>query len=176
MVVIYILPNDRMQTSDQRIIECVDRYTESIRRERHGVSLSVVRSGNQKPQIFPDIGVGFSVSHSGKYWICALSGGRVGVDLQERSKRHSKRIAERYFHPNECEYISGGGDFFEVWTAKESYVKYTGQGISGGFSSFSVVENGVIADNIDGVCLTRVSFDPNYSLCLCADENEVMTV
>lgn len=96
-----------------------------------------------------------SITDSGSCWIVAVSDQRIGIDLQEnRIRRQScptddaercRRLTSRYFHVSESSFIlSAQTDeetirrFFQVWTAKEAYVKYTGTGIDGNFSSFAV--------------------------------------
>lgn len=96
-----------------------------------------------------------SITDSGSCWIVAVSNQRIGIDLQEnRIRRLScppddaarcRKLASRYFHPAESSFIlSTQTDtetirrFFQIWTAKEAYVKYTGTGIDGTFSSFAV--------------------------------------
>ncbi|MGI6056678.1 MAG: 4'-phosphopantetheinyl transferase family protein [Bilifractor sp.] len=99
----------------------------------------------------PDI----SVTDSGSYWIVAVSDRRIGIDLQENRIRKGsrpsddaarcRRLAFRYFHESESAFILSAQTeqetvrrFFQIWTAKEAYVKYTGTGIDGTFSSFAV--------------------------------------
>ena len=63
----------------------------------------------------------------------------VGLDLQLHTKGRKERISSRFFHPQENEYLRRCAyrDFFDIWAAKESYVKYTGQGIDENFASFT---------------------------------------
>ena len=94
----------------------------------------------------------FSVSHSGEYFVCAFSPSPIGVDLQEIGHLRSetpdsavprlKRMAKRFFHPSEAEYAEDDTyrRFFRVWTAKEAYVKLTGQGIDGDFREFCIFD------------------------------------
>jgi len=72
----------------------------------------------------------------------------VGVDCEDTRARKDRKpdfenVARRFFTADEQEYIAYGEPgaeerFFEVWTAKEAYMKYTGNGFSEGFQSFSV--------------------------------------
>ena len=98
-----------------------------------------------------------SVSHTGRYWVCLTdSAGPVGVDIEERRRKVGPGV-QRALHPLEREYLSGmesaSGDwraaFLDLWTRKESYVKFLGTGLARGFSSFSVIEaTGVPARSI----------------------------
>ncbi|MDR2610285.1 MAG: 4'-phosphopantetheinyl transferase superfamily protein, partial [Clostridiales Family XIII bacterium] len=103
--------------------------------------------------------VHFSVSHSGDYLAIAFSEQEVGVDVEHTSRRHTNAerylaIARRFFAPDEGAYVAGGDAedtvtapedvkrrFFRIWTAKEAFVKYTGEGIATGFETFSVLDD-----------------------------------
>ena len=89
---------------------------------------------------------------------CENTAARPGID-----SRYA-RIAERCFTDDELAYVAAGTGgragaagiagitgiagaagtagavmrFFEIWTAKEAYMKYTGKGFAEGFKSFSV--------------------------------------
>ena len=108
----------------------------------------------------------FSISHTGRQgealWALAVSDdGPVGLDLQEMRPAEYVKLAERFFTPQEAEYIkrftdAPGGEnsactaFYRIWCRKEAYVKYTGRGFAKtGFDSFSVLnENGEPAGDI----------------------------
>ncbi len=64
----------------------------------------------------------FSLSHSGRYVLCAVSDGAVGSDVQEC--RAVRDTVERFFHPAERVHLAEHpGDFFRLWTRKEAWVK-----------------------------------------------------
>ena len=100
---------------------------------------------------FPDLpNLHFSLAHSGDMAVCAVSDVPVGVDIQEWRELKAD-IAERFFHPAEKEHLRhlGGDeykkDFYALWCLKESYVKYTGNGLSQGLDELdftSVLEGG----------------------------------
>lgn len=88
-----------------------------------------------------------SLSHSGDYAACALSGRPVGVDLQKRQPVRAGVL--RHFYPPKRaalfleRYEAGASGvlegealdrFLREWTVKESYMKMTGQGMKLGFS------------------------------------------
>ncbi|MCL2488126.1 MAG: 4'-phosphopantetheinyl transferase superfamily protein [Oscillospiraceae bacterium] len=157
--------------SDGRIRRCVQLFIEKENQPER-VLPPILRGDGAKPRFKTDIGVLFSVSHSGKYWLCAVSEQETGADIQQVKSRvyNGQAIAKRFFHPGEHAYLETNGyhDFFKIWTAKESYVKYTGRGIGGGLSKFSVVSNGRIAESVNGVQIQFLPLDPDYCLCLCA--------
>ncbi len=80
----------------------------------------------------------FNVSHSHETALYAISRNRqVGVDVERlRTKQDVESIAQRYFHPGECEVIRSLSAqkkkeaFFKAWTVKEAYAKATGEGLS----------------------------------------------
>lgn len=125
----------------------------------------------------------FNLSHSGDLLVCALSDGEVGVDV-ERKGRLRMEVARRFFHPAEVlhlERMDGEGRkerFFRYWSVKESYLKYTGSGLSGGLSGFEVRFGG------DGIVLLRgharipvyvreCPVDPGYACFVCSGREEV---
>jgi len=75
----------------------------------------------------------FSISYSGDIVACAVAQCELGLDIQQ-STRGSDRLLERYFTETERESIKTGADFARLWSAKESYVKATGKGISHGLA------------------------------------------
>lgn len=127
------------------------------------------RAPGGKPYFIDRPHVHFSISHSGAYWLCAMGAQPLGLDIQQHRSGAFSAIARRFFHPEEIDYLAQGSTFafFQVWAAKESYVKYTGRGIRGDFGAFSVVENGKIKTRLEGAQLVFVPFSPAYTVCLC---------
>lgn len=109
----------------------------------------------------------FSVSHSGAYWGCAFGRAPVGFDLQRREPCRMEALARRFFHPAETAWLAARewqeADFFSLWTAKESFLKYTGEGMVNGLDWFSV-----LAPLPGGAQLRPLAGPDGYSLCLCA--------
>lgn len=79
----------------------------------------------------------FSLSHSGDYVLCVLSGQEVGADIQQHRKCDTKRLAERFFSEQEKVFLEqarqrgcrGEELFFYLWARKEAFGKLTGGGI-----------------------------------------------
>ena len=90
----------------------------------------ICRDKHGKPFI-SDSDIGFSLSHSGEYVMCAAGYARVGCDIQKI--REAER-AIRCFCPEEREYIKiHGGDsrlIMRMWSLRESYVKAVGNGLA----------------------------------------------
>jgi len=95
-----------------------------------------------------------SLSHSGRWAMCALSDHPVGADIEVVSGR-GQRAMSRVCAPAEQEYILASGEFdpvrfTEVWTAKEACVKRTGAGLSGGLSNFVTAGAAGLFTEVDG--------------------------
>lgn len=107
----------------------------------------ILRTPKGKPY-FEDVPLEFSVSHTGDLWVCLISDGQspVGVDVQLIRPCHSDKVAKRYYTDDEQEFVSAMGEtgFFQIWTRKEAYAKYTGEGLSGQMASFSTLKEGPV--------------------------------
>lgn len=123
---------NRLEKFDKRAMENLKKRLETAKKEKG------------KPY-FPWEGAPkFSISHSGEYAVVAFSDAEVGVDIQKNKELKSERIKERVFHKEGKEKEE---DFFFVWTAKEAYVKCTGEGLSRDFTKlFADKQNMCIED------------------------------
>ncbi len=98
---------------------------------------------------------------------------QIRLDIQQKAPIVSiQAIARRFFHWEEYNAVREKGEeiFFQIWTAKESYIKYTGQGLSEDFCRFSCITQGCIDGKIRGISIRHIPFAPDYSLCVCARE------
>ncbi|MBE6575041.1 MAG: 4'-phosphopantetheinyl transferase superfamily protein [Ruminococcaceae bacterium] len=135
--------------------------------------LTLDRAEGGKPCFLHAPELHFSVSHSGGIWVCAFSAAPVGIDLQQIKPIREGGIARRFFHPEEIAYLDAHPDaFFALWTAKESYVKLTGQGVAAGFSRVSVISCGEFTPPPPACAMVHIPFDEGYALCLCGDTAE----
>lgn len=213
-IALYIKTGASREASREYLQEAVERYLSSAERVcREGGNLPTHPAGpvsgwrlgkgeHGKPFYLDAPWLHFSISHSGSFWVCAISGSSVGVDLQEhRSKGKRKaaaenesdglgRIAARFFHPAEAQYFrslaeagSRGREaaFYDIWAAKESYVKYTGEGIGKSFGEFSVSDGECLLSEVKApfgppAMLYFPEPEPDYSLCVCAERVEEVTV
>lgn len=87
-----------------------------------------------------------SLTHSGNFVACALSNKPVGIDLEV--KRDFNPRVLKALCDAEREFVAKSKDeataFLKIWTAKEAYLKMTGEGLAG-FSKAEVlplVKNG----------------------------------
>lgn len=105
----------------------------------------IVFSNNEygKPYLIDQPDVHFNISHTRNAIAVIVSDKPVGIDI-ERVSEVDISIAERYFTRNEFSYIIQSSEhqdkrFYEIWTKKEAYIKYTGQGLSLSLQSFDVL-------------------------------------
>lgn len=165
----------------------------------------VKKTGRGKPFFSDRPKTGLSITHSGFFWGCAIGEGPVGLDIQKHVLRKTEtveeaagrceKLAKRFFHPEEAGLVSvektGAEEccrrFFWLWSAKESYVKYTGQGIDESFGAVSVLpkqkEKPLFTSPMkeeayfwEGpkVWFCHMDLYPGYSLCLCTEEKETI--
>lgn len=86
----------------------------------------------------------FSLSHSGNMAVLSISDGEVGIDVQE-SRGFQEKVMKRFYHGEEIKRIETAEDietkeklFYQIWTGKEAYIKYTGKGMGQDLRSFCV--------------------------------------
>lgn len=120
----------------------------------------------------------FNISHSGDYIVLALSDREVGIDV-ERQAVARMAVARRFFHPDELRMLEAlppeARDewFFRLWVAKESFLKYTGTGLSASLHSFRVCFDSGEAviwkkeERVD-VCLHSSLLVSGYPCCICS--------
>ena len=123
------------------------------KRRSLGAALVMYKAVNGGVPFDPDIGANgkpylkggeyFSLSHSGKYAVCAVAGCEIGVDV-ETARPGSLRLAERFFTEAEFREIAAYAEpdelFCEKWVIKESFIKATGAGLKTPLSSFTAAE------------------------------------
>ena len=168
--------------SDVCIQAAAKAYCAETLRHYDAENYRIARTDKGKPYFadVPDLHV--SLSHSDAYCIVALAPCRVGVDLQSHQKLPKEndadalqrylRLSQRFFHPVENAYVQHQSQqrFFEVWTAKESYVKYTGAGLDDDFWTYSVIPPSTFdtsAWSAQDTFFQMIPFAPGYSLCVC---------
>jgi len=133
----------------------------------------------------------YNISHSGEWVVCGVSETQpVGVDV-EHVREPNLRVARRYFHPRELERLmrqtetERAGTFFDIWTAKESFLKAVGIGISVALNSFwSDDETRTVSiddplpfarlgvDIESGWCFDLLPLDADYRLAACSQVRE----
>lgn len=99
-----------------------------------------------KPYLVGREEIEFNVSHSENMSLYGVTGNRpIGVDIEYlRPIEDAAKLAKRFFCPSEYEVISplAPGErekaFFRAWTAKEAFLKATGEGIGGGLDQVEI--------------------------------------
>ena len=94
---------------------------------------------DEKPSLICDRDLYFNISHSDDFVVVAVSDKEVGCDIQE-IRPYNPKVAVRHYCENETRLIENSenkdGVFIRLWALKESILKFTGKGISGGLSSY----------------------------------------
>ena len=90
-------------------------------------------------------------------------------------KCRREQIAGRYFTPDEQEYATAMGEagFFQIWTRKEAYVKFTGEGINEKMKDVSTLRSNEVdlaaplSTKVKAIAegtVTKVSEDDRYGM------------
>ncbi|MFL2075907.1 4'-phosphopantetheinyl transferase family protein [Marinilactibacillus psychrotolerans] len=142
--------------------------------------LEIYQEKYGKPYVKDNI-VYFNISHSGEYVMCAISSKELGIDIEKHIEITENIF--RFFHEKERDYLNKVGKinrfFFDLWTQKESYIKYLGTGLNTPLDSFYIAngKNGAsVYDNYgrrDKVYLQSLSIDKSYSCTVCSEVKEV---
>jgi len=100
-----------------------------------------------KPLLINDSSIHFSISHSQNLIAVSFSENNIGLDI-ERIQDAPFYLINYIFHPYECEYINKNNNlnelrFFEIWTKKEAFGKYTGSGLDYNLEEFNTISKKV---------------------------------
>lgn len=132
---------------------------------------------NGKPFFSSGTSLRFSLSHAGRFVLCAVSEKETGCDIEQLNRLQEKTV-RRCFHREEIDAMECGAvDSPErIWTLKESVAKCTGKGFAQPFDSFSVCANGKL---LNTVVLNRKAYhvyefavDPQYAAACCTEAQE----
>ena len=117
-----------------------------------GIRTTLEKDARGKPY-FPDSPYFVSISHTDGVCLAAVSDQPIGADIERikpRSAGHLEQLASRFFSPDEAAAVHADpAEFYRIWTAKESFVKLTGEGFSRSFPSFSVIDSPLAFDSRD---------------------------
>ncbi len=108
--------------------------------EERGVGEFQVHYKNgEKPLLVSDKKLFFNISHSADFVALAVSDDEVGCDIQE-IRSYNPKVAKRNYCENETKLIEDSEEkadvFIRMWALKESVLKFTGKGLSGGLSTY----------------------------------------
>ena len=115
--------------------------------------VNVIKEREKGKPYAEGLDVEFNVSHSGLLWMCMVGPAPCGIDLQvmkEVNERKYNKIMQRYFTPNEQAFCDRYGveGFFRIWTHREAFGKFTGQGVYGDMPDF-VGDDGLLRIEVD---------------------------
>ena len=117
---------------------CVRAYMllwEGLSREYGVVCPPVFDFGSHgKPVLRDDPGLHFSLSHSGNAVLCALDCHPVGADIEMIRRKNLAYLLSVFSDPEQASIARADSPetcFTRLWTRKESYLKLTGEGLTG---------------------------------------------
>lgn len=133
-----------------------------------------------KPYLTDANGIFFNLSHSGNYAVAVISTEETGIDIEEiRPLKEPLNVARVFMSDQEVLFFSNLPEedrqswFYRLWTAKESFIKNTGKGISEGLQSVTIDFSGkrtlVYKDKelLPGFYFHEIHVDPRYATCVC---------
>jgi len=160
-VSVFLCRSEARSRRGEYLLEAAARFSG---RDTAGWTCGLAEKGKPFFSEAPDLA--FSISHSGGMWACAFGDQPLGLDLQVFQDSPFERLSKRFFHPEEDQWLRsrdyGAADFFRIWTAKESWIKKTGEGLSAGLDSFSV-----LSPLPDGAVLQYLPAPEGFTMCLC---------
>lgn len=109
-------------------------------------SLEFTYSDRGKPQLKNDSPLQFNLSHSQDYALFGFTLDHlIGVDLEyQKAMPDALKLAQRFFAPSEYQLLEELPKeeqpqlFFQLWTAKEAYLKALGIGLSGSLADAEI--------------------------------------
>lgn len=171
----------------QNLSKCGAELRNSLLAEKAGLdNFEITVSESGKPYIKDNPNVCFNISHSGNIAVCAVMCNdlyiNIGIDIEIISENvRFKSIANRYFTESELSALAESGDdlceFFTTWTRKESYLKCTGQGLSGGLKSVDTKNPSVFVNGFEYVFETfsvHDSLKNSYIMSICRPKDEMI--
>jgi 4'-phosphopantetheinyl transferase len=123
----------------------------------------------------------FNISHSGQWVVCACGDSSVGIDIGQVKPTNYLEIAKHSFSNEEYKDLLAKvederlASFYEIWTLKESYIKFLGYGLSIPLNSFSIKGYEgtfeLVDSKIKRLYFKRYDLDKDYKLAVCSNEN-----
>lgn len=134
----------------------------------------------EKPLLADYPEVGFNLSHSGDWAVCALCGAPVGVDIQVERPLRASLI--RRFSPAEQQMLNTlppakqQPALYDLWCLKEAYCKCTGDGLRTPLNATTFTLSPVAFDR-EGYRAALIPFpDEKYHLAVCVETGEEIQV
>lgn len=122
----------------------------------------------------------FNISHSGNWIVVGFGISEIGIDVEKMEEIDLSGVAS-FFTKEEQLFLTADRknrliDFYKIWTAKESYMKYTGLGFNMDLDSFIVpfTNKGKIQKksikNFEGPDVMTFPFANHYCLSICSEK------
>lgn len=127
-----------------------------------------------KPYIEGKTGLHFNISHSGEWVVLGSAKQELGIDIQ-RICAWRESVVKRCCTKEEQEQLAVASQrdelFYRYWTQKESYIKYTGEGLSAELSKLLCRKNEIQDLRTGAVCHTAcVRWKEAYWMSICTKE------
>lgn len=142
--------------SDKFVKYCYGHYRDIMSRHSDGLpqTVDIIRENGQKPRFDSDE-VFFNLSHSHGVVMLGISHTPIGVDIEKIRDIDYKNFD--FINAADAE------EFFEKWTERESYLKFTGEGLK----------------NLRCQIPSDVHFEHfpvygEYHACVCAEEQNII--
>jgi 4'-phosphopantetheinyl transferase len=171
---------------------CGDWLIRQVLSKRTGGVSGMVRYGYGKfgkPFLIDHPAIHFSLAHSGEFIAAAFSDTPVGIDLEEiKDDPHLADTAKVFMSPEEYRHFTSlSGDarlqfFYRTWTAKESYLKYTGEGLVDALQGIHIRNKDAILSverghqDISGVLIRECSISTDYACFICGNARKMDNV
>ncbi|WBW96393.1 4'-phosphopantetheinyl transferase family protein [Oceanirhabdus sp. W0125-5] len=172
---------------DSQMCLLADVFTRLILINKYNINnekISFIKGINGKPELNkPYSNIKFNYSHSGDWIVCAVSEFNVGIDV-EQIKDIDMAIAERFFSKIEYDDLMELREdkqleyFYDLWTLKESYIKWDGRGLAIPLRDFSfrINHNNYIefySEKHNNKCFFKqYLIDLEYKLSVCSIKEE----
>ncbi|MCI9079719.1 MAG: 4'-phosphopantetheinyl transferase superfamily protein [Lachnospiraceae bacterium] len=132
-----------------------------------------------------DYNIFHNISHSGDYVICVISDAEIGCDIQKMDYIDEEELTElvwNFFSYKEAIQLQKTNDkrkyFYRLWTLKESYLKFCGDGLLKDLDSFSfIIRDKIIFEISDSVeNFSKLKFwlsgyGKEYTVAICSIDN-----
>lgn len=144
--------------------------------------IEVVEGDYGKPYLKGYPAFHYNLSHSGEWVACAVDTVPVGIDIQEM-KSWKMTLAKRFYYEEEYNRLLAlqesdmdrqTKEFYSMWTAKESAVKWSGRGIGGGIRQLLTDADYKSICDIDlkqRAKIRQYRVSENYIVCVCSEND-----
>ena len=137
-----LLPEERRQKAERIINKnqaLLSATAGLMMKEVLGISEDGMIKFGEHGKPFLEHGPCFSISHSRRYSVLAVSENSIGIDI-EMHETFNEQIAKRCFTEEEQDFSKlSTENFLRIWTAKEAVLKFLGTGFSFSPKKFSVL-------------------------------------